>query len=65
MAVEVNEFSVSYCMKCGLDIHTNVMCSDQFQKSGLSVFNNNWSDIHDFTPVPDEKNYSFLPQVMF
>lgn len=35
---------------------------EQFRSAGLSVYNNNWSDIHDFTPVPDEKNFSFLPQ---
>ncbi|KAK7098375.1 protein XRP2-like [Littorina saxatilis] len=35
----------------------------QFKASGLSVFNNNWSNLHDFTPVPDEApNFSFLPE---
>lgn len=35
----------------------------QFKASGLSIFNNNWSNIHDFTPVPDEApNFSFLPE---
>ncbi|XP_005105257.1 protein XRP2 isoform X2 [Aplysia californica] len=34
----------------------------QFKKAGLSVYNNNWSNIHDFTPVPGEDaNFSFLP----
>lgn len=41
-----------------------VFCAEQFRRAGLSVYNNNWSDIHDFTPVPDEKNFSFLPQVV-
>lgn len=35
----------------------------QFRDCGLSIFNNNWSNIHDFTPVPDEApNFSFLPE---
>ncbi|ESN93900.1 hypothetical protein HELRODRAFT_88092 [Helobdella robusta] len=34
---------------------------DQFVSCNLNVFNNNWDSIHDFTPVPGEKNYSFLP----
>ncbi|KAH9493084.1 Protein Xrp2 [Bulinus truncatus] len=34
----------------------------QFKTSGLSIFNNNWSNIHDFTPVPGEDlNFSYLP----
>ncbi|XP_050416490.1 protein XRP2 [Patella vulgata] len=32
----------------------------QFKAAGLSVYNNNWSKIHDFTPVPGENNYSLL-----
>ncbi|XP_041367232.1 protein XRP2-like [Gigantopelta aegis] len=34
----------------------------QFRASGRSVFSNNWYNIHDFTPVPDETNFSFLPE---
>ncbi|KAI0227932.1 Protein XRP2 [Lamellibrachia satsuma] len=34
---------------------------EQFQRAGLSVYNNNWSNVHDFTPVPGEKNFSLLP----
>ncbi|XP_002741479.1 protein XRP2-like [Saccoglossus kowalevskii] len=34
---------------------------DHFKKSDLSVYNNNWSSIHDFTPVPGEQNWSLLP----
>ncbi|PVD18245.1 hypothetical protein C0Q70_21771 [Pomacea canaliculata] len=31
--------------------------------SELSIFNNNWSNIHDFTPVPEEGlNYTYLPE---
>ena len=29
----------------------------------MSVYNNNWSTIHDFTPVPGENNYSLLSEV--
>jgi hypothetical protein len=39
------------------------LISEQFSKAGLSVFNNCWSDIHDFTPVTDENNFSLLPIV--
>ncbi|XP_059161923.1 protein XRP2-like [Physella acuta] len=32
----------------------------QFKSAGLSIFNNNWSNIHDFTPVPgEESNFSY------
>ncbi|KAK7481501.1 hypothetical protein BaRGS_00027263 [Batillaria attramentaria] len=35
----------------------------QFRSSGLSIFNNNWSNLHDFTPVPGEgANFGFLPE---
>ncbi|KAJ8350864.1 hypothetical protein SKAU_G00259940 [Synaphobranchus kaupii] len=33
-----------------------------FKDAGLSVFNNNWSNIHDFTPVCGETNWSLLPE---
>lgn len=36
--------------------------ADQFKAAGLSIFNNNWSNIHDFTPVPGEINYTLLPE---
>lgn len=35
---------------------------DQFHKADLSIYNNNWSSVHDFTPVPGETNYSLLPE---
>ena len=38
------------------------MISEQFKKSGLSVFNNNWFNLHDFTPVAGETNWSLLPE---
>ncbi|XP_002154780.1 protein XRP2 [Hydra vulgaris] len=35
----------------------------QFKNAGLSVFNNNWSSVYDFTPVQDGNcNWSFLPE---
>ena len=36
---------------------------DQFRAAGFSIFNNNWSNIHDFTPVEGEINFSVLPEV--
>lgn len=33
----------------------------QFKEAGLSIFNNTWSNIHDFTPVSGETNWSLLP----
>ncbi|KAK1167603.1 protein XRP2-like [Acipenser oxyrinchus oxyrinchus] len=34
----------------------------QFKDASLSIFNNNWSNIHDFTPVSGETNWSLLPE---
>ncbi|ESO97525.1 hypothetical protein LOTGIDRAFT_103457 [Lottia gigantea] len=34
----------------------------QFKSAGLSIYNNNWSNIHDFTPVPGENNYTLISQ---
>lgn len=34
----------------------------QIKDAGISVFNNNWNSIHDFTQVPGENNYGILPQ---
>ncbi|XP_069896675.1 protein XRP2 isoform X1 [Dipodomys merriami] len=34
----------------------------QFKDAGLSIFNNTWSNIHDFTPVAGELNWSLLPE---
>ncbi|XP_074069797.1 protein XRP2 isoform X1 [Macrotis lagotis] len=34
----------------------------QFKDAGLSIFNNTWSNIHDFTPVSGENNWSLLPE---
>lgn len=35
--------------------------ASQFKDAGLSIFNNTWSNIHDFTPVAGETNWSLLP----
>ncbi|GFS32440.1 protein XRP2 [Nephila pilipes] len=35
---------------------------DQFKNACLSIFNNNWSNIHDFTPAEGERNWSLLPK---
>jgi len=34
---------------------------DQFSAAALNVFNNCWSNLHDFTPVDDECNWSVIP----
>ncbi|KAK7070327.1 Protein Xrp2, partial [Halocaridina rubra] len=38
------------------------MLGEHFTKSGISRFNNNWANIHDFTPVDCETNWSCLSQ---
>lgn len=35
---------------------------DQFAAAGLSVYNNNWSNIYDFTPAAGERTWSLLPE---
>ncbi|XP_072045337.1 protein XRP2-like [Amphiura filiformis] len=35
---------------------------DQFKSAGLSVYNNTWSNIHDFSPVPGEDNWTLISQ---
>nr|XP_032836796.1 protein XRP2 [Petromyzon marinus] len=32
--------------------------ASQFRDAELSIFNNQWSGVHDFTPVPGERNFS-------
>lgn len=36
---------------------------EQLKNSKISIFNNNWNNIHDFTPVSGEKNWSFFNEV--
>ncbi|XP_013390023.1 protein XRP2 [Lingula anatina] len=35
---------------------------EQLKSAGLSIYNNSWSTVHDFTPVPGENNFSLLPE---
>ena len=35
----------------------------QFEAAKLSVFNNNWGNIHDYTPAAGERTWSLLPEV--
>lgn len=39
--------------------------TDHFKSAGVTVFNNNWGNIHDFTQDPDEQHFSNLPEVGF
>ncbi|CAF3820129.1 unnamed protein product [Adineta steineri] len=34
--------------------------AEQYKSAGISPWNNNWSNNHDFTSIPDGKNYSLL-----
>ena len=35
----------------------------QFKQAGLSIYNNSWSSVYDFTPIQDgNSNWSFLPE---
>ena len=36
---------------------------DQVKAAGLSLYNNEWSDIYDFSPVPLGLNYSAISKV--
>jgi protein XRP2 len=38
----------------------SIDCIDQYKSAGISPWNNNWGNIHDFTTIPDGKNYSLL-----
>lgn len=35
---------------------------DQFKAANLKCYNNTWSSIHDYTPVPGEDNWTLLPE---
>jgi len=37
---------------------------EQYKSAGISPWNNNWGNIHDFTTMSDGKNYSLLDQVI-
>jgi protein XRP2 len=36
--------------------------AEQYRAAGISPWNNTWGNIHDFTTIPDSKNYSLLNQ---
>ncbi|CAF0953293.1 unnamed protein product [Adineta ricciae] len=36
--------------------------SEQYIAAGISPWNNTWGNIHDFTSIPDSKNYTLLDQ---
>uniref|UniRef100_A0A8C4QXH2 Protein XRP2 n=1 Tax=Eptatretus burgeri TaxID=7764 RepID=A0A8C4QXH2_EPTBU len=38
--------------------------ASQFQAAGLDVFNNNWSNVHDFTPIVGEQNWTILTSLV-
>ena len=35
----------------------------QFEAAKLSVYNNNWGNVHDYTPAAGEQTWSLLPEV--
>jgi len=49
-------------MKFGCYQYSYPELQDQFEKAGLTVFSSNWFNIHDFTPVDGENNWSLLPE---
>ncbi|XP_061082968.1 protein XRP2-like isoform X1 [Conger conger] len=49
-------------MKFGCFQYSYPELGAHFRDAGLSVFNNNWSNIHDFTPVSGETNWGLLPE---
>uniref|UniRef100_UPI00358FC5FB protein XRP2 n=1 Tax=Myxine glutinosa TaxID=7769 RepID=UPI00358FC5FB len=38
--------------------------ASQFQAAGLDVFNNDWSNVHDFTPIVGEQNWTILTSLV-
>lgn len=64
--LSVRSSNTWYCtLKTKLGFCFYLCVSDQFKAADISLFNNNWSNIHDFTPVADETNWSLLPEVLF
>lgn len=56
-----------YCKKVKSKLNYNFQINinffhvtEQFKSASLSVFNNNWSNVHDFTPTHGEINWSML-----
>jgi len=45
------------------DLTDVLYITGQFEAAKLSVFNNNWGNIHDYTPAAGERTWSLLPEV--
>jgi protein XRP2 len=41
-----------------------IYLAEHFQKAALSMFNNNWSNVHDFTPIEGENNWCLFPDTI-
>ena len=41
----------------------SMLILEQYAAAAISPWNNNWGHIHDFTSIPDSKNYSLLNMV--
>ena len=48
-----------------IDLPTSIpfLVEEQCKTAGICPWNNNWGNIHDFTPTSEGKNYSLLDQV--
>ncbi|XP_069133734.1 protein XRP2-like isoform X1 [Argopecten irradians] len=49
-------------VKFGCFTYSYPELEDQFKAAGMSLFNNNWSKIHDFSNDPSEKHYTYIPE---
>ncbi|XP_033751685.1 protein XRP2-like isoform X2 [Pecten maximus] len=49
-------------MKFGCFTYFYPELEEQFKAVDMSLFNNNWSKIHDFSNDPSEKHYSYIPE---
>ena len=56
------------CISAGLTVQPltgTASClspADQFDAAGLQIFSSCWSNLHDFTPVDGEQNWSLIPE---
>lgn len=48
-------------MRVGCYSYSYPELENQFRSAGLSIFNNDWHDVRDFTPSDEECNWSTLP----
>ncbi|KAM3837394.1 protein XRP2 isoform 3-T3 [Vipera latastei] len=56
------QFVIQDCMKFGCFQYYYPELALQLKDAGLSIFNNTWSNIHDFTPVSGENNWGLLAE---